>query len=519
MKQAIVFTSILLISIKASAQFPSTSQNWTIPAMENSGSNLDQVSGANYSLVDINGDGFPDLVDAQDQNSGSVWVSGNPYWKVYLNGGTSFNSTAQNWTIPAMENSGSNLDQVSGANYSLVDINGDGKPDLVDAQDQNSGSVWVSGNPYWKVYLNNGTSFSTTAQNWTIPAMESSGSNLDQVSGANYSLVDINGDGLPDLVDAQDQNSGSVWVSGNPYWKVYLNNGTSFNTTAQNWTIPAMESSGSNLDQVSGANYSLVDIDGDGKPDLVDAQDQNSGSVWVSGNPYWKVYLNSGTSFNTTAQNWTIPAMESSGSNLDQVSGANYSLVDINGDGKPDLVDAQDQNSGSVWVSGNPYWKVYLNGGTSFNTTAQNWTIPAMENSGSNLDQVSAANYSLVDINGDGNPDLVDAQDQNSGSVWVSGNPYWKVYTSTADIQEVIFDSNLLKIYPNPTSGQLSVDLDGSFGDFDLKVINNLGLVVYETKGSNVSHIDCNVENFEAGLYFVTLVNESKTYTSKVIKK
>jgi hypothetical protein len=517
MKKTILLIACAFIAGQSKAQFPTTAQNWNIPTMESSGTNLDQVNGANYSLVDINGDGKADLVDAQDQGTGSVWFSGNPYWKVYINSGSGFNSTAVNWTIPTMESSGANMDQVSGANYSLVDINGDGKPDLVDAQDQGTGSVWFSGSPYWKVYINSGTGFNMTAENWTIPSIESSGTLMDQTSGVNYSLVDINGDGKPDLVDAQDQGTSSVWFSGSPYWKVYINSGSGFNSTAVNWTIPTMESSGANMDQVSAANYSLVDINGDGYPDLVDAQDQGTGSVWFSGSPYWKVYLNNGTSFNLTAQNWNIPTMESSGANLDQVYNANYSLVDINGDSWPDLVDAQDQGTGSVWFSGAPYWKVYINSGNAFASTAQNWTIPQMESSGANLDQVNGANYSLVDITGNGHLDLVDAQDQGTGSVWFSGSAYWKVYSYLVDVKEIALNS--LKIYPNPTSGIINLDLTDFANESHVVITNSIGSVVFESTVSNMKHFEYNMDSCESGVYFISLENDDSIYTSRIIKQ
>src|SRR5690606_12794489 len=143
-----------------------------------------------------------------------------------------------------------------------------------------------------------------------------------------------------------------------------------------------------------------------------------------------------------------------------QVSSSNYSLVDVNGDGSLDLVDCQDNASGVVWLTGSslPYWKVYLNNGFNFKTTAENWTIPVMENSTGALDQVSSSNYSLVDINGDGNPDLVDCQDNASGVVWLTGSslPYWKVYLNTSTFPFLAIDEisnqNDLHVYPNPTN-------------------------------------------------------------------
>src|SRR5690606_2081653 len=108
--------------------------NWTIPPMENYADDLDQVSATNYSLIDVNGDGYQDLVDAQDNNSGECWVTGGnvPYWKIYLGTGSGFTLTAEDWTIPVAENYASDLDQVAGTNYGLADMDGDQILDFVD---------------------------------------------------------------------------------------------------------------------------------------------------------------------------------------------------------------------------------------------------------------------------------------------------------------------------------------------------------------------------------------------------
>ncbi len=48
---------------------------------------------------------------------------------------------------------------------------------------------------------------------------------MGSVNGIGYSLVDINGDGSPNLVDAEDNNSaGNVWTNGlQRYLNVYFN--------------------------------------------------------------------------------------------------------------------------------------------------------------------------------------------------------------------------------------------------------------------------------------------------------
>ena len=522
------------LSFGAFAQFQLTSQDWTIPVMEQYAEDLDQVNGLNYSLVDINGDGKADLVDARQNGATTVWMTSSnvPYWKVYLNNGSGFSAVAENWTIPVMEQYAEDLDQVNGANYSLVDINGDGKPDLVDARQNGATTVWMTSSnvPYWKVYLNNGSGFSTVAENWTIPVMEQYAEDLDQVNGANYSLVDIDGDGKPDLVDARQNGATTVWMTSSnvPYWKVYKNTGTAFNLTAENWTIPVMEQYAEDLDQVNGLNYSLVDIDGDGKPDLVDARQNGATTVWMTSSnvPYWKVYKNTGTAFNLTAENWTIPVMEQYAEDLDQVNGANYSLVDMNADGIPDLVDARKNGTSTVWMTSSnvPYWKVYLNSGSEFRTVAEDWTIPVMEQYAEDLDQVNGLNYSLVDINGDKKPDLVDARKNGTSTVWMTSSnvPYWKVYLNTSvspwlgvEEQEKL---KTLNVYPNPSNGLIHVNLSDMENESRIMIYNSIGAIIHN-ETVNTSDFTFDLTAYETGLYFITVQNSNQSYTAKVIRK
>jgi hypothetical protein len=124
-------------------------------------------------------------------------------------------------------------------------------------------------------------------------------------STSQWSVYDIDADGLPDLVQTADPagyydvfglNSGFEW------WHVWRNNGAGFDTAPARWSVP--------LDSVAGtgsgfyrraadsstSQWSVYDIDGDGLRDLVQTADPagyydvfglNSGSEW------WCVYASS----------------------------------------------------------------------------------------------------------------------------------------------------------------------------------------------------------------------------------
>ena len=76
------------------------------------------------------------------------------------------------------------------------------------------------------------------------------------------------------------------------------------------WSVP-----GNGLSQgvftaaiADGRYWDTFDINGDGKPDLVITSDTTKGAqVWdAAGAPYWKVHLNTGTTF-AAATKWSVP--------------------------------------------------------------------------------------------------------------------------------------------------------------------------------------------------------------------
>jgi len=110
-----------------------------------------------------------------------------------------------------------------------------------------------------------------------------------------WSLIDMDGDGKPDLVvtsvaDSNGYTYGAriqYGASSSPYWMVYLNNGNGFSSTPIHWSTPQGGNNYEHLGNsfVGGFDYvaneatptgnygqqswSLMDMDGDGKPDLV----------------------------------------------------------------------------------------------------------------------------------------------------------------------------------------------------------------------------------------------------------
>jgi RHS repeat-associated protein len=343
-------------------------------------------------LVDVNGDNLPDIVGF---NATGVYVA--------LNTGTSFASpsywlsgqfgTSQGWTdnnvMPRQ----------------LVDVNGDGRPDIVGF---NATGVQVA--------LNTGSGFATPTswiqnqfgkdQGWT--------NNTDNPR----QLVDINGDGLPDILG----------FAGNGV-SVALNTGSGFETAS---SMPANYScSGGRTLIGSACGVSANPVMG--CPAGMQTSEYDGGSIdcHYPGNNVYNYYpIVVGYSCTSSmgslqGSSCTIPASYScptgytaSGSNCTLVAAggtasAGWTLaafgvaqgwtdsklhprqvVDVNGDGLPDIVGF---GASGVMVS--------INTGSSFKT-AVNWISDFGVSAGAWTDSNTQPRQ-VADVNGDGLPDIV----------------------------------------------------------------------------------------------------------------
>ncbi|MCO4745779.1 MAG: VCBS repeat-containing protein [Proteobacteria bacterium] len=404
-----------------------------------------------YVLTDLDGDDLPDLVVTGDC-SGDATI-GTARWDVYKNQGSAFATSATSFAIPAggfpmasdadhCNYTGNRTDRT----YSLTDIDGDDLPDLVVTGD--CGGDATIGTTHWDVYKNQGGAFASTATSYTIPAggfpMASDADHCNYTgnrTNRTYSLTDLDGDDLPDLVVTGD--CGGDATIGTTHWDVYKNQGSGFATTATSYAIPAggfpMVSDADHCNYTgnrTNRTYNLTDIDGDDLPDLVVTADC-SGDATI-GDTHWDVYKNQGGGFATTATSYAIPAggfpMASDFDHCNYTgnrTGRTYNLTDVNGDERPDLV-VTAECSGDTNV-GTTHWKVYENQDSGFAATAADLALPAggfpmasdfdhCNYTGNRTDRT----YSLNDINGDGLPDLVVTGDCNGDQA--IGSSHWTVY-------------------------------------------------------------------------------------------
>ncbi len=483
-------------------------------------------------LIDVNGDGLPDIVQSyRCLNTGCMTgtYAGLDKTYVYLNTGSGWVYDSS-WTTPADQYSldssamtGSANPMVSGHNVQvdldtphtndndiygqLVDVNGDGLPDIIQSyRCLNDGCMptTTAGLDKTYVYLNTGSGW-VYAPSWTMPADQYSldsnamiGSPNPMVSGHNVQvdlntshaldnsvsaeLFDVNGDGRPDIVQSwRCLNDGCLptTTAGLDKTYIYINTGSGW-VYDNTWTMPADQYSldsnamiGSPNPMVSGHNVqvdlntrhildnsisaSFSDVNGDGLPDIVQSyRCLNTGCLpsTTAGLDKTYVYLNTGDGWKYDPS-WTMPADQESidinamaGSPNPMVSGHNVQvnlntsnifegtidgqLVDINGDGLPDIIQSyRCLNTGCLpsTTAGLDNTYVYLNTGSGW-LYDPSWTMPADQYSldsnamtGSPNPMVSGHNVhidfdtghlndndvfaEMSDANGDGMPDIV----------------------------------------------------------------------------------------------------------------
>ncbi len=246
----------------------------------------------------------------------------------------------------------------------MADVNGDGKPDLLVA---NSFACEGCNNGSVSVLLGIGDG---TFQN---PVTYGSRGYLT----FSVAVADVNGDGKPDLL-VTNRNNGSVGSVG-----VLLGNGDG--------TFRGAVTDGSGGYQAN--SVAVADVNGDGKPDLLVANLCAESTCAMNGTV--GVLLGNGDGTFQTA----VP-YGSGGYYADSVA-----VADVNGDGKLDLLVANACASSSNCANGGSVGVLLGNGDGTFQAAVT-------YGSGGEANLVAVA-----DVNGDGKPDLLLANINNTVGV------------------------------------------------------------------------------------------------------
>jgi RHS repeat-associated protein len=450
--------------------------NWTpsvsgLPPIPTQGCQLavlngDTSHGANdcgLRVADLNGDGLPDYIMAYSSmdSYGTATQYYSEHIEVGLNNGNN-GFTIVPWELPrntelytywtqpgvgmvlyntAYPHLVFNSGGVTQTGLQLVDVNGDGRADLV-WQDMAIGSLGAwnglcsNAQQPWKVFINNGSGWDYDPSWSNTPVISRFNCTLDLHRPGEVIFSDVNADGFIDVVLLSDT---VAFNPQGPIAQVYLSNRVS-GWYASSWRLdyggfndyaPAYISDRSTADYTQ-----IADINNDGLPDIIVA----ARDYRIFGTPYqlntppgqWvRIFVNTGAGWvydaslstpllsgNSTAhypteQPYRVVWHEANeyNPNFPPSIRSNW-VVDINGDGLPDLL----ANGLQVYLSDGKQWVA-----NSFYTSAlQKYvTTPSMYGYLPSSYLFGGSYYEGVipiDINGDGLVDL------NRGST-VIGNP------------------------------------------------------------------------------------------------
>ncbi len=290
---------------------------------------------------DLDGDGKPDLVEI-NYYDGAV--------AVYRNLSTNGSLTADSFESPVVLSIPGAANSLFG--LALADLDGDGRMDIVTGDwDRNQISIF---------------------QNLSSPGSLTAGSFAARVgipvagTPGMLAVVDLDGDGKPEIITANHGDS-SVAVLRNTGLGGIID--TNFFASPVNFSVGG-----------SPFNVVAMDMDGDGKPDVVTVNQADSNH---------KVSILRNTSVAGDISGGSLaPAVDLAGAD----AGETIAAGDLDGDGKPDLI------VGS-W-SGQTI-AVYRNLSTSGSVTTNSFAPEVAFSAGGNVHTIAVG-----DLDGDGKPDL-----------------------------------------------------------------------------------------------------------------
>lgn len=435
-----------------------------------------------------------------------------------------YTDATSGWTYDAGWNSPMSFIEGSDYGMRMADINGDALIDIVCYRDEVN-TLCNDNNPP-AIYLNDGDGFDSSS-GWSVQIFVD-----DQGGDLGVRLIDVNGDGLNDIVRARDT----------AYNEVYINDGSDW-VLDTNWSLPLPVVNSGKEDY----GMRMADFNGDGLVDIICQNDNTNG--YCNNSNVTPVFFNTGSGWDPGS--WGMPEKQDDPGEPESFIDDNGNdnalhISDINGDGLADLIRGEGAdmyiyiNTGSGWeydidweqplpfvtggedlgmrledinadglvdiicqndeVNGycnnNNATPTYLNNGYGWNSVT--WGMPGQYNNSSEPEIFADSNggdngLRLIDINGDGVTDLARGD---------GGDNFTYLSNSTTK-------SDLLSKITYPEGGFTEVSYKGTpqFLDYNGDVLNPklpmVNIVVSETQDDdNNGNVETHEYVYAGGEYY-----------------
>lgn len=82
------------------------------------------------------------------------------------------------------------------------------------------------------------------------------------------------------------------------------------------------------------------------------------------------------------------------------------------------------------------------------------------------------------------------------------------------------FENNKLKLYPNPATDELNIQLNATATNFKISIYNTLGSLVLENENQTNSSNSINISALNSGMYFVKITDtENNVFQKRLLKQ
>jgi hypothetical protein len=345
--------------------------------------------------------------------------------------------------------------------------------------------TWTNGDwqkSFQKLFTYDGSGYliSDLSQTWDVPS--TSWENSAQT------IYDNNADGKPGVVTSQIWDGGSwnyltrstytyntakevltevtemwlgvIWQNTSKETNTYDGSGYLTNNLSQSWDF--ISSAWKNNIQINYTN----NPDGNPNQEITQSWD---GAAWINSTRSTYTYNASNKVITQVTDNWISGNWQPDSRETNTYDGNGYVI----------------NNLSQIWDEGSSSWK---------NETQENFTN-----------------------NVDGTPSIIISQEWDGTNAWNNAARYTLTYSPSTLIKELPA-TKMVTIYPNPTSGLLTImSVEGFSDNASLELYDFNGKAILQRNLDNMTDQRIDISQFAKGIYYLRIKNNKINYCQKVI--